>query len=343
MGSLSPRLIRLLQGRRAVWFGTGPLEDGDFPTPQVGFTVDPDAIAVYQFEENFLEFDSIGGNSLTASGSPTVDLVDKQELDGAIDLNGSSYLTITDANQSNDYPLKNGQSNELYTVTTWLKLSSTTGPLNLWGKSDAVNRSQLFRILSGTNTLSYSVHTGVVFEDNDFGVTLSPNIWYHIALEVDHSSNSYRLTVFNDDTQVEQIVSVTGVTNVSSPPAPWSIGADGAGQLPVTGTFDEYTLTGRVLGALDIRQIRAGTYDGPLAVRTTSFGIQTLFTTPETDVRVSDYGLQVLATVPGGPLRVTSFGVQALVKPTPVATREFPVFPTERSLQSQTGKRVFPV
>lgn len=312
-------------------------------TPQVGFTVDPDAVSVYQFEDGFLPDDSIGTNDFTASGTPVVDLVNFQEGAGAVSFDGSSYYTLSDAAQSANYPLKNGQSNETYTVFSWVRLESTTGPLNLWGKADSVNRSQLFRILSGTNTLSYSVHTGVIFEDNDFEITLDPDVWYHLALEVEHNMNTYRLTVYNSDTTVEETVSLVGAVNVSTPAAPWSVGADGAGQNPVTGEFDEYALINRVVGLPTVRDVRNGTYLGPLAVRMSSMAVQTLFITPETDVLVSNMAVQVLATNPGGPARVSTFAIQALYKPAPAAVRSFPATPTQRVLQSQTGKRVFPL
>ena len=149
--------------------------------------------------------------------------------------------------------------------------------------------------------------------------------------------------LYNDTTASETIVTASGTVAVPLPAAPWTIGAAGDNSSHITGLMDEYTINGRILGVPDIRQIRNGVYDGPLSNRVTGFGVQTLHLSTQKPNRVSSFGVQVLIAEPGGPARVTTHGVQVLHLSKPLAVKVFPVLPSERVFESQSGKRVFPL
>lgn len=345
MANLPAPIFRPLSGRRSIFYNQQPLRSGFSgtpPTPQQGFSDASETVAVYQYEGTFLLFDSIGSNDLTNNGAVGVSASDVKEASFSATFDGSSYLSIADAQQSSRYPLKNGESNTKFTITSWFKLTDVSGTKVLWGKGTDISPAMQFAILSNGN-LGYRVHTGVIFEDIDFGASLTANVWYHHGLEADHDTKTYRLTLWNDSTSSETIVLASGTINVPTPPAPWSIGANGSGSNPITGLMDEYSVNDRLLGIPDIRQIREGVYDGPLSVRATSFGVQTLGVSPEASLRATQFGVQVLITNPIGIARATQFGVQVLHLPLPLAIKVFPLIPPERVFESQTGKRVFPL
>lgn len=332
-----------MQGRRSTFYNQQPLRSGlsgTIASPQQGFIDDTTTVALYQFEGSFLLVDTIGSNNLTNNNSVSLNASDTQEASFSASFDGTNYLTINDGSQSTDFPLKNGQTNKQFTITSWIKLSNVTGLKVLWGKGDAVNRSVQFAILSNGN-LGYRVHTGVSFEDVDFGASLTANVWYHYGLEVNHDTKSYRLVLYNDTTASETIVTASGTVSVTTPNAPWSIGGTGDGASLITGLVDEYSVNGRLLGIPDIREIRQGIYDGPLSNRVTQFGLQTLLISSEKYLRASQFGLQVLIQGPSGTARATQFGLQVLHLSQPNATKIFPV--SGRIYETQTAKRVFPL
>ena len=345
MADLPAPIFRPLAGRRSTFYNQQVLRSGlpgTLPDPQQGFTDDATTVALYQFEGAFLIVDSIGSNTLTNNNGVTFNSSDTQEASFSASFDGTNYFTLPHAGQSTDFPLKNGETNSTFTITAWFKLTDTSGPKVIWGKGDAVNRSVQFAILANGN-LGYRVHTGVIFEDNDFGASLTANVWYHHGLEVNHLTNTYRLVLWNDTTASETIVTATGTVGVPTPQAPWSIGATGDGSDRITGLMDEYSVNGRLLGIPDIRQIRQGIYDGPLANRLTNYGVQILHTSTEKEMRLSQFGIQVLIAGSSGTLRLTQYGIQVLHLAAASATKIFPLIPTERVFETQTGKRIFPL
>lgn len=334
-----------MQGRRSIFYNQQPLRSGlsgSIPPAQQGFIDDATTVALYQFEGSFLLTDSINSNTLTNNGSVVTNSSDTQEASFSASFNGSSYLSIADGDQSSDFPLKNGASNKEFTITSWFKLTNVTGPKVLWGKGDAVNRSVQFAILANGN-IGYRVHTGVVFQDIDFGASLTANVWYHYGFEANHDTNAHRLVLYNATTGSETITIASGTIAVPTPAAPWTIGAAGDGSAHITGLVDEFSINGRTLGVPDIREIRNGVYDGPLSARVSSFGIQTLVVSSEKPARMSQFGVQVLVANPQGTGRVSQFGVQVLYLAKPNAVKQFPVIPSGRVYETQTGKRVFPL
>ena len=171
MADLPSKIFRPMQGRRSVFYNQQPLRSGlpgTLPSTQQGFIDDATTVSVYQFEGAFLLLDTIGSNDLTNNNSVGTNSSDTQEASFAASFDGTNYLSIADALQSTTFPLKSGETNKEFTITGWFKLTDVSGPKVLWGKGDAVNRSVQFAILANGN-LGYRVHTGVVFEDIDFG------------------------------------------------------------------------------------------------------------------------------------------------------------------------------
>lgn len=348
MADLPSKIFIPLSGRRSNFYNVQPLrsgQPGSAPTPQQGFLDDADTVAVYLFEgDDFITLDSFNGNTLTNNNGINVNASETQEGSFSASLTSAStqYFSIAPVTQSSNFPLKNGASNTIFSITWWMKLSGTASDTVLWSKESTTQRSVRCSI-SSSGTLQYQVHTGVIFEDNDSGISISTGTWYHCALEINHDSKAYKFTVYNDSTASETITTITGSVAVPTPDIEWNIGSANNGVDGMSGFLDEYSMTARILGSPDVRQIRQGTYDGPLDVRVSKFGVQTLYISPEAPVRVSKFGVQVLTVGASGTVRVSTFGVQALYKAQPSAVKIFPLLPSERVTQTQSGKRVFPV
>lgn len=345
MANLPGPIFCPMSGRRSIFYNQQPLRSGlsgSIPDPQQGFLDDSTTVAVYQMEGAFITIDQINGNNLTNNGGVTTNASDTQEASYSASFAGSQYFTIGDASQSTNYPLKNGQTNTQWTVTAWVKLTNASNVQVIWGKGDSVNRSIQFSVLSGGN-LGFRVHTGVSFNNIDLGVSLSDNVWYHFGFQFNDDTLEYLFVLYNNDTASETIVNASGTIHAPQNIGPWAIGAFGDGSDPITGLIDEFSINGRLLGIPEIREIRQGIYDGPLSNRLTSFGVQTITVSSQKPVRLSQFGVQVLIQDASGPARVSQFGVQVLHLPVPVAVKQYPVLPSGRVYESQTGKRVFPL
>jgi hypothetical protein len=257
-----------------------------------GFQGDTACKALYQFESGGLTTDSKGSNTLTASGSPTVNTSDYQESFASCDFERSTpdYFYVANGSLDAGFPYKGGESTEVISICAWLKIETLANELYVVGKmtGPGANVSLGVRV-NATGELSVMLY-GSGWEVLDYGSTLSAGIWYHIGVTYDSSSKNYRIRVWDDNAKALLDSDATGISTqvpVATTTHFAVANAYGFADRTFDGLLDEVVVFNDILTASEIDLIRQGKFSGTfLSVQRDVVGQSdvTISTTGATDV-----------------------------------------------------------
>jgi hypothetical protein len=262
-------------------------------SPGNDFSRDINCMALYRFESGNLTVDSKGGNTLTASGSPTSDTSDYKEGDGSVDLEptgGNDYFSCSDANLDNGFPYKNGDTKKNLSVAGWVKPEQFGTGLAICSKSSAVGGSFDIYITSG-GILTLAVFGGGSWQSYAFGTAMSVDKWYHVAITYKWSDAAYRIRVWDYDAGalLDSDTTGNGTKNVSATTDPFYVGTSGAISRYYDGWIDELVIFNDLLNVTEIDEIRQGIYNSKMHTRGDEDVLPGSDDDLETDFTLSDY------------------------------------------------------
>lgn len=233
------------------------------------FASDSSCIALWRFEDGALTTDSKGTDTLNLANSPAGTTVLFKEGGGAITLLSASaqYAYITDSNLSSSFPLKSGVTTTQMTVCCWVRPTTVdTNKRRVWAKYNTTGnqRSVEFYTYSNRCYFQYST-TGANSYEVDLGFTvtqMTANQWYHIALVLDWSALTWRVTFYNDTAGTDYNGSGTLNGAIYLSTADWRIGTDDnpSANLYFNGQVDEMVVFNRALSNYEVYEIRGGLF-----------------------------------------------------------------------------------
>jgi hypothetical protein len=231
------------------------------------FAVDPNCVALWRFEQTpsggLDPNDAIGDNTLV-NYNVDVNTIDYREGTASAQFDVHKYLSITDADLADDFPLKSTGDRKNFSVCCWVRVPDNR--INtIWSKFASGQSSfQLALDTAGANVEVYLLQghsDGLNFQVTRPGITLNPMKWYHLGLTYDDTTRSYLVRVW--DAEADALLATkTGVfnRNIGLSDAPWQIGK---GNWNNYGWLDEMVVFNDVLTTAEIDKIRQGTYGKP--------------------------------------------------------------------------------
>ena len=224
------------------------------------FSNDSKCITLWNLESGALETDSKGTNTLTNYGVDEDTVNYKQgSCSGAFVRANSDRMWRTDANLSDNFPLKSGKSNQTFSFAFWIR-------------SDAIAEAQTFmsKGLSSPNKClggylwSSAVHFWVSTDGDattylQHASTLESEKWYHVAFTKNAADDNWRIRI-HDDSGVIGVDATGTVGDLNLNTYQFLLGYASAGTLG--GNFDEFVVFNKALSVDEIDQIWAGTYSG---------------------------------------------------------------------------------
>jgi hypothetical protein len=240
------------------------------------FAVDPNCVALWQFEPSKLLVDSIGTNTLTQYHRVDVNTADhRQGLASAQlirNLGEIRYMSINDANLSPDFPFKNGTTNNKMSVACWFKADDLAALITTGGSLIAKNAidKQSYFVSVALQDGKYRVWVGLGFDNGarweflrDLTTEIQPHQWYHVAVTLNDSDRSYRIRIFDETAAaVHETVGIyANKINVEN--AAVKVGGDLYERQTWDGVIDEMVVFNDILTVAEIDKIRQGTYGKP--------------------------------------------------------------------------------
>ena len=224
---------------------------------------DANCVALYNFESGaFLDDSSGNGNHLIYEGGWTSDTVNEQEGDAcATILNPDyQYWSITDADLSNDFPGKNGQTNNIFSIMCWVYFDDLPGTYHeaIVGKWASSGWLVTARDVGGGVYKPILYWAGTPYT---IDYVLSAETWYFIKFACDDPNNYIDGCVYD--------ASDSSFTKMSNTPG-GAIGDTTAvlaiGDLPgyvqyFAGKIDNLCLFNRKVTDADANDVRADTYN----------------------------------------------------------------------------------
>jgi hypothetical protein len=327
------------------------------------FSGDAGCKALWRFESGALTADSKGTNTLTAYGTPAADTVDFKEGAACVNLVAASlqYFDITDANLDAGFPLKNGDTVKTGAFVFWFKETSVAATRNILYKGTSL---RIYSSNGGLNIRWY--YSSTLYETFIPPYTFSTGVWYHVTISFDGVNKIIYICIFNTATQILTLISITPVNVLYVTNANFVIGADTTPANYLDGRLDEMVVFNRLLTPQECLRIKDGVYAGALTQQDLSqFLAQAEWQGPTNTFQVSQALVQIEKTTPGTKLYAfqqlaqVEFELATLLEVdinrigleiTPhfvlaqmITRRKFPLPPEERILQSQVGKRSFPI
>jgi len=246
------------------------------------FSSDPDVVALYRFEAGALTTDSSGkGNTLTSSGSPESDTTNYKEGSAAVRLvyGDADRFHRDDVDLSSDFPLKNGTSNNVFSIVAWIRPTTINSSYThcIAAKWDSYNGRRTFHFSvegsSGKLRINLGYNNGsssTAFLHNSVLIT---DTWYHVTLAYRNSDKTYALRVRDaSGNVVGSDVEGTWDNNINIEDAPFTIGVfNYNGTYYSTSRFDgqldELVVFKRFLAVSESTAIATGVY-GQTATKT---------------------------------------------------------------------------
>jgi len=235
------------------------------------FSGDSDVVALYNFESGALTTDSKGDNDLTAYNTPTADTTNYKQgsASASFDTDNDEYFAIDDSDLSSDFPLKDGSTNDTFSVLFWFRMPGTlqSGTQGLVCKYDfdagdyrsffiTVYNNDGMRVGIGYNSgASYEY----MYNSGDVGLTASR--WSHC--KVTYDDRDWTLRVWDDHGDTELFSDSGTTTNaVTILDKDWTVGrrSDSAYDVMFDGNIDELIFFKRVVSDDDQDDIIDGTY-----------------------------------------------------------------------------------
>lgn len=243
-------MLRHLQkmGKRATAGGWNP-----------GFLTDPNCVALWRFEPDFLLIDSTENENdlLPDYGGGSEDTVNFKEGSGStfVDEAGThnQKFYITDGNLSDNFPAKNGTTNRTFSICFWFKPT-------IWGTAYPLYKGNLRIAGYYTPNADYrriALYVGGYFIHDSW---LLVNNWYHIGITFDGNNGpnyAYRIRIYSDTAGeivgTDKTGTTTNLLNISADTL--QIGKQ------VTGNLDEFAIfNNKIITPDQFDQIVGGTY-----------------------------------------------------------------------------------
>jgi len=241
------------------------------------FASDSHCKAVFLFEtltrEELTDDDTLLTNYNTVTQSST----HKEGSYSAAFASGSSQaLYSTDANIAltiSDFPLLNGDSQKIISVTFWVRFTTLTGGHYVFGKWDSIGnkRSFAFGDISTDQKLYILLgyNGGSSFEQIPSGTGLfsnksfSTNTWYHFGLTYRDDTKAWTARLYTDGGSTEND-SGTATNNINIEDGLFTLGSLSSSGTPASfhnGLIDEFAVFDDILSDDEIDDIRNGVYD----------------------------------------------------------------------------------
>jgi len=255
--------------RKGTYSGSGPTQPGN------DFSSDSTCKALWKFESGALTTDSKSTNTLTdhstVSITSTTDTV--KEGSGCVKTTNAvaTWLHIADTNLAAGFPLKNGDSNKIFSACLWFRPLDFASFRDIFAKRAWAANKGSFLVYGATgNTLyiSYVYSTGtIVTQDFQIGAGLSTNVWYHLGFTIDGVNKKVTWRLYNSYTEAATYGEFYPGAELRVDDADLLIGAEqgattGTSSNPFYGYIDEVVVFNRLLNILEIDAIRQGKYSG---------------------------------------------------------------------------------
>lgn len=233
------------------------------------FTGDSACKALYKFESGVdLGYDSISTNHARCSNNPMKNTWRYKEGSQSIDFGKQGlgatyqYMTISDANLSAGFPLKNDDTTRTGTYCFWIMFStlSTYTNYNIIAKGSLTNRAFALYYYNGICT-----NWGYLGGNSSIAWTsaLSTFRWYHMSISFDGVNKKIYMRIWDDDAQ--QII----CDQVSSPANAMVASADNfmvgcwhGDTIYLFAQMDELAIFNRQLPIAQMDAIRKGLFTG---------------------------------------------------------------------------------
>lgn len=230
------------------------------------FSSDANCKALWNFESGALTTDSKGGNTLTASTTPTEDTTNYKQgsCSAHFDEGQNDRFYRNDADLDAGYPYKNGDTNKKISLCLWFRLDAIGEARYVYYKATTSNYS-MHVFIPTWNKIQLKLSSNGTSWTNTYehATALSANVWYHLAITYEYSegNGNYRIRIWDDNAgailgsdltgsdAIDAFVG-TGPVNISFPSATYDF----------HGNMDEMVVFNDILTTGEIDQIRAGTY-----------------------------------------------------------------------------------
>jgi hypothetical protein len=249
--------------------GPGPGVGRSFGGAQMTFATDPNCIALYRLENGALTTDSKGSNTLTNVNTVAADTVNFQEGSASADfeLADQESLYRTDADLPSDWPFKSGTSNDIISVTFWMRAESLPSIGYILAKYALADNNRSFAVnvqsTGGTLNFLYGYNSGANNATVTFGAAITTGIWYHIAITYNGPTQELRIRVWDDNAQAQLGTdTLTPLPNVISIRAGnFAIGSRGDLAAWSDGLVDQVAVFKDILTVQEIDEIRQGLWN----------------------------------------------------------------------------------
>jgi hypothetical protein len=263
------------------------------------FTTDPACVALYRFEPGALTADSIGANTLTPTASPpTSDATNFLEGAGAASFAyaSSQAFTLPDATLPSGFPLKNGETNRVFTIAGRTRMTYQSGWRSLVCKRYGANKYSFGVTVNGArlNIIS-GYNSGNSWQIFDTGIDFPLNNFASWIVSVDGVSNSFFVYAYRSDNHTYYFNKGTISNAIWISDAAWAIG--GHANLDsefIGGQNDEVVFFKRAVNLIEATNIINQTFNGSISgIVVGATGVQ-LISTDAPSIRVGAAGVMVI-------------------------------------------------
>ncbi|MGE5295495.1 MAG: pre-peptidase C-terminal domain-containing protein, partial [Solirubrobacterales bacterium] len=238
------------------------------------FSVDTNAVAVWDFEADKLTIDSIKGLELDNSGVVADTTTFKQgessaRFDTAAQYWAEDYtFYMGDVNLPANFPGKSGTSNKTFSIAFWANFGVMTvsSELPLVSKRNiGAGQASYEIVLTQTAQVALRIGTGTGYTEETLthGSSLVAGRWYHIVATFDNTTHTGTISVWDDTAGAILATDVkkTDFSAMNVDAATFVIGGvDNPWYETTNGLMDEVAIFNDVLTTTEIAKIRAGTY-----------------------------------------------------------------------------------
>lgn len=231
-----------------------------------GLLTDPDVAAWYRMLPGALTEDSSGNNNTLTNVNGAVGCTALGESLGCIDLEHDSgqYLYISDADLSDNFPLKNGSGNNKISVCFWMKPESSAYWHGLLSKTESsTNKKSFSTFFNPTNNriiLEIGYNGGASGEIIcTFGAGFTDGKLYHVGITYDGDTKFGRIRIWDVEANdlLDADATGTGIQDINIEDADFGIAK---GTHPFDGQMADIVVACKVFTPDEIDQIRDGTY-----------------------------------------------------------------------------------
>jgi hypothetical protein len=220
---------------------------GTFTLPSAPAEIQYGIMSLWCFESNGMTIDKYGRNTLVASGNPVLSTEIFAEGESSLQLNSvdSQYLSISDSNLSQDFPLKLGDQNRVFSTAFWFFLNNEE-------QQTILQKGNSIRIytLDSHLYISYGHTDGLLDEIFVLPFQINLGEWYHLFLSIDGRNMKMVVGILNRNTMAQSVFNTSLLHEVSVNDNDFIIGASDASEY-LSGNLDEVYIFNTMLTPSD--------------------------------------------------------------------------------------------